>query len=122
MLSLAYFTGSLLPPTSLSFIGPQSGYGMPARRLIARACRVRRTTASMSTTSCQGFVRRPSEMISVVAPAGGWGDLNKTIKPEVRPRERAAAMTRDQVTPTARAGPAIVKTEERRVGEGGSAE
>ena len=63
----------------------------------------------MSTTSCQGFVRMPSEMISVVAPAGGWGDLSKTIKPEVSPRERAAAMTRGQDTPTARAGPAIVK-------------
>ena len=35
--------------------------------------------------------------------------MNRTIKPEVSPSERAAAMTRGQVTPTARAGPAIVK-------------
>jgi hypothetical protein len=63
----------------------------------------------MSTTRNKGFVMRPSEMISVVAPAGGWGDLSKTIKPEVSPRERAAAMARGQLTPTVRAGPAIVK-------------
>ena len=33
-------------------------------------------TAAMSRRSCQGFVKMPREMMSVVAPAGGCGDLS----------------------------------------------
>ena len=58
---------------------------------------------------CQGCLNMPSEIISVVAPAGGCGDLNRTINPAVSPRESAAAITRGHVTPTVNAGPVIVK-------------
>ena len=81
---------------------------MPASRLMTNACTVSITTASIKMTSCIGWVRMPSEMMSVVAPAGGCGDFNSTISPDVSPSESAAAMTRGPVTPTGYAGPAIV--------------
>ena len=47
-------------------------------------------------------------VFNVVAPAGGWGTLSHTIKPDVKPNESAAAPTRGSVTDVARAGAASV--------------
>ena len=104
---LALFTPSL--PSRGSRGGLQSGYAMPAKRLMTMACKVRSTTAPMSRTSCQGWRKTPSETISVVAPAGGCGTLRSTITPVVSPSERPVAIARGHVPPTVNAGPAIVK-------------
>src|SRR5262245_19498534 len=89
--------------------GRQIGYGTPASRLMASPWSTSRKTANIRPASCHGSSRIPSETISVVAPAGGWGTRAQTITPLVRPRESAAAPTRDAETPDARAGPASVK-------------
>ena len=64
--------------------------------------------AIISTASWAGVFRMPSDTISVVAPAGGWGTLNHTMNPLVSPSDTAAAPTRAQVTSVARAGAASV--------------
>ena len=71
---------------------------MPARRLITMPCPTINTTAIINTVSWAGVFRMPSDTISVVAPAGGWGTLNHTMNPLVRPSDTAAAPTRGQVT------------------------
>src|SRR5579884_1470402 len=86
--------------------GFQTGYGIPASRLMANAMGVSTATAISSSNSCQGCVMRPSDTISVVAPAGGCGALSKTIRLEVSPSESAAAIIRGIVT-SASAGPAV---------------
>lgn len=83
----------------------QRGYGKPARRLMAMACRVSRTTAAISTAIWPVLRKIPSEIISVVAPAGGCGAFKKTISPLVNPRESAAAAIRGSLTPIEMAGP-----------------
>src|SRR5436190_23884495 len=109
-LFLTYVCAPFFLATSLlSRTGFHNGYGMPARRLMAIACKVSSTTAPIRKTSCQGWRKIPSDTINVVAPAGGCGDFNRTITPEVSPRESPAAMTRGHVTPSDNAGPAIVK-------------
>ena len=67
------------------------------------------TTASSRDDELPGLGQDASETMSVVAPAGGCGDFSSTISPEVSPSESAAAMTRGPVTPTANAGPAMVR-------------
>ena len=76
---------------------------------MAMAWSVSRMMAIMSTTRCQGWVRMPREIISVVAPAGACDARNRIIKLAVSPRESAAAITRAHVTPFAIAGPTVVK-------------
>ena len=81
---------------------------MPANRLMASACPVSNTTAAISTGICHRCGISPSEMISVVAPAGGCGTRRRTIAPLVAPSDSAAAPTRGQSTPADRAGAAAV--------------
>src|SRR5262249_10898779 len=68
----------------------QRGYSSPARRLIAIAWTARSITAASMINKYKGLVTIPREMISVVAPAGGWGALRRIIKAPVAERESAA--------------------------------
>jgi len=81
---------------------------MPAIRLMTMACSVSRTTALMRSKSCQGLLKSPRETISAVEQAGGCDVRSRIMAPAVIPNEKATAMTRGHVTPTKRAGPAIV--------------
>ena len=77
---------------------------MPARRLIRIAWSVRMATATSITTRCPGRVMIPSEMMSVVAPAGGCGAFVRIIKAPVEASDKAAAPMRAAETPVAMAG------------------
>ena len=82
---------------------------MPASRLMAKACNVSSTTAPISKISCQGCVKRPSETIRVVAPAGGCGDAQEHHHSSRQPqRECSSDDARSTSLRTANAGPAIV--------------
>ena len=82
---------------------------MPASRLIAIACSVRMATAISITSRWNGLVTIPSEMISVVAPAGGCAALQRIISAPVDASDSAAAPTRAAETPVTIAGGACCR-------------
>ena len=77
---------------------------MPARRLIRIAWSVRTATAISITSRWKGRVTIPSEMMSVVAPAGGCGALARIMSAPVEASDKAAAPMRAAETPVAMAG------------------
>lgn len=72
----------------------QSGYGIPATRLMATASAVKSTTATMRNRKSSNCGKIPSATISVVAPAGGCSTLSAMTVPAVKASATAAAMTR----------------------------
>src|SRR3546814_15768735 len=73
------------------------------------------STATMSTARLAAPVRIPSEMIIVVAPAGGCGTFSHTIAPLVSPRLSATAPTRAPDMPVDSAGPASLSPNSARL-------
>jgi hypothetical protein len=73
------------------------------------ACSVRMATAISITSRWNGRVTIPSEMMRVVAPAGGCAALARIINAPVDASDSAAAPTRASETPVAIAGGASCK-------------